>query len=229
MSVVEGSGSPVAPAELCWALIMAASRHLPAYITNLSAGYWQQSGSLALGRTLSELTLGIWGYGKIGQRIAQYTKAFSMQVLVWGSESSRDLAREHGFKAAATKADFFANADIVSIHLRLNDVTWGIIKHSDLALMKPDSLFVNTSRADLVETNALFNEMSTNPTKRAAINVFQAEPATATNEPLITLANVLCTPHIGYVETNSYELYFKTAFENVIAFAEGRPQNLVTR
>ena len=207
---------------------MAASRHIPAYVSNLSHGQWQQSGPLGLGRTLHGLVIGIWGYGKIGQRIAQYAKAFGMHVLVWGSESSRKKAREHGFAAAATKAEFFAASDILSLHLRLNDATRGCVTKTDLGLMKSDSLFVNTSRAELVEPGALCAELSENPTKRAAVDVYDREPATPDIDPLLSLPNALCAPHLGYVEKNSYELYFKIAFENVVAFANGRPQNLAT-
>ncbi|NLQ17899.1 D-2-hydroxyacid dehydrogenase family protein [Marinomonas sp. M1K-6] len=228
VAVAEGVGSPVAPSELCWGLIMSASRHIPEYVAQFSQGHWQQSGDLGLGRVLNGSTLGVWGYGKIGQRIAQYAKVFGMKVLVWGSESSRTLAQEHGFLAAQSKAEFFQNADVITLHLRLNDATKAIVTQADLALMKSDSLLVNTSRAELIESAALYREMSSNPRKRAAVDVFETEPAHANNEPLLSLPNVLCTPHIGYVEKASYELYFKIAFENVVAFAEGRPQNLVT-
>ncbi|RNF53041.1 D-2-hydroxyacid dehydrogenase family protein [Marinomonas hwangdonensis] len=227
VAVAEGVGSPVAPSEFCWGLIMSASRHIPAYVTQFSQGHWQQSGALGLGRVLNGAVLGIWGYGKIGQRIAQYAKVFGMEVLVWGSESSRALAQEHGFSAAQTKAEFFQNADIITLHLRLNDATKAIVTQADLALMKADSLLVNTSRAELIENGALYREMLSNPTKQAAIDVFECEPANTHNEPLLSLPNVLCTPHIGYVEKASYELYFKIAFENVLAFAAGNPQNLV--
>ena len=227
VAVAEGVGSPVAPSELCWGLIMSASRHIPEYVGQFSQGYWQQSGSLGLGRVLNGSMLGIWGYGKIGQRIAQYAKAFGMKVLVWGSESSRSLAQEHGFLAAASKEDFFKTADVITLHLRLNDATKAIVTQADLALMKSDSLLVNTSRAELIESGALYSEMSLNPSKRAAVDVFETEPANTNNEPLLSLPNVLCTPHIGYVEKNSYELYFKIAFENVVAFANGKAENLV--
>ena len=150
-----------------------------------------------------------------------------MTVLVWGSESSRGLAKKHGFSTAESKADFFQRADIITLHLRLNDVTKGLITQADLALMKSDSLLVNTSRAELIESGALYAEMLANPSKRAAIDVFESEPATVENEPLLSLENVLCTPHIGYVEKASYELYFKIAFENVVAFANGKAENLV--
>jgi len=226
VSVTQGTGSPVAPSELCWTLIMAASRNIPEYVSNLSLSQWQHSGERGLGRTLDGLRLGIWGYGKIGQRIAQYAKAFGMSVVVWGSESSRKRAEDHGFISVTSKQEFFSTADIVSLHLRLNEATKGCVSQADLSLMKSDSLFVNTSRAELVEANALYSEMKKNQTKRAALDVFLVEPATKENEPLHSLPNVLCSPHLGYVEKGSYELYFKIAFENVVAFAQGKPQNL---
>lgn len=225
VAVAEGVGSPIAPSELCWALILSASRYLPQYAANLSANRWQRSG-LGLGRTLSGLTLGIWGYGRIGRRVAQYAKAFDMRVMVWGSEPSRALAQQHGFDAAGGKSEFFSDCDVLSLHLRLNEATRGCVTKADLALMKPDSLFVNTSRSELVETGALFAELRDKPSKRAAVDVFDLEPATNESEPLLSLPNALCTPHLGYVERSSYELYFKAAFENVVAFAQGRPQNL---
>ncbi|KZN13661.1 D-2-hydroxyacid dehydrogenase family protein [Marinomonas sp. TW1] len=227
VEVAEGVGSPVAPAELCWALIMAASRHIPTYVNQLQQGEWQSSQTLGLGRTLNGQTLGIWGYGKIGQRIAQFAKVFGMQVMVWGREASREKAMADGFLAAESKAQFFQCADIVSLHLRLNPVTQCCVTKVDLAQMKVDSLFVNTSRAELVESGALYDELRRVPSKRAAVDVYENEPANADNEALLSLPNVLCTPHLGYVEQNSYELYFKAAFENAVAFAAGKPQNLV--
>jgi len=224
--VAEGIGSPVAPSELCWVLVMAASRHIAPYVQNLTNGEWQQSGSLGLGRTLHGLTFGIWGYGKIGRRVAQYAKAFGMRVLVWGSESSRKAAESDGFEAAPDKAQFFRGADVLSLHLRLNAVTKGCVTKSDLALMKPDSLFVNISRAGLVEENALYEALTSVPSQMAAIDVFDKEPVRDASDPLISLPNVLCTPHLGYVEKNSYELYFKTAFENVVNYLEGNPSNI---
>ncbi|ASA58020.1 D-2-hydroxyacid dehydrogenase family protein [Vibrio gazogenes] len=221
VKVLEGRGSPIAPSELCWALLMAASRHIPTYVSNLQNNQWQDSGALGLGRTLKGLKLGIWGYGKIGQRIAQYAKAFEMTVVVWGSIESRNLALEHGFEAAASKQAFFSTSDIVSLHLRLNHATRACVSAEDLRLMKPDSLFLNTSRSELVETSALYHELVSVPTKRAAIDVFDNEPASSSNEPLLALPNVTATPHLGYVEQNSYELYFKIAFENILAFELG--------
>lgn len=221
VKVLEGRGSPVAPSELAWALIMAASRYIPTYAANLKKDKWQHSGVLGLGRTLQGLKLGIWGYGKIGQRMAQYAKAFEMTVMVWGSEQSRNLALEHGFEAAASKEAFFSGSDIVSLHLRLNDVTRACVTAQDLRLMKRDSLLVNISRAELVESSALYNELLAVPTKRAAVDVFDHEPAALDNEPLLSLPNVTATPHLGYVEQNSYERYFKIAFENILAFERG--------
>jgi D-3-phosphoglycerate dehydrogenase len=197
---------------------MAASRHIPSYTSNLANDQWQSSGSLGLGRTLKGLKLGIWGYGKIGQRIAQYAKAFEMSVVVWGSQASRDLAKSHGFEASESKRAFFQQVDVLSLHLRLNEATRGCVTAEDLASMKLDSLFVNTSRSELVETDALFNELKSNPSKRAAVDVFDCEPATKSTEPLLSLPNVTATPHLGYVEQGSYELYFKIAFENLVAY-----------
>lgn len=227
--VAEGVGSPIAPSELCWALVMAASRHIPAYAQNLANGAWQQSGPLGLGRTLHGLTFGIWGYGKIGRRVAQYAKAFGMHVLVWGSEGSRKTAASDGFEAAPDKAQFFRQADVLSLHLRLNAATKGCVTKNDLALMKPDSLFVNMSRAGLIEENALYNALQAVPSKTAAIDVYDNEPIRAASDPLLSLPNVLCTPHLGYVEKNSYERYFKIAFENVVNTLEGNPSNIANR
>ncbi|ACS86775.1 D-2-hydroxyacid dehydrogenase family protein [Musicola paradisiaca] len=227
VAVAEGTGSPVAPSELCWALIMAASRRLPQYVSQLAAARWQQNGGHRLGRSLEGLALGIWGYGKIGQRIARYAQAFGMKVIIWGSESSKALAKQHGLLTTENKADFFRQADVLSLHLRLNAATRHCVAYEDLALMKPDSLFVNTSRAELIESGALLRILQEHPGRMAALDVFDHEPATPDVEPLLSLPNVLATPHIGYVEQNSYELYFKTAFENVNAFAEGRAQHLV--
>ena len=221
VKVLEGRGSPVAPSELCWGLIMAASRHIPTYASKLKQNQWQSSGALGLGRTLRGLKLGIWGYGKIGRCIAQYAKAFGMDVMVWGSQNSREQAQADGFEAAATKQAFFESVDVLSLHLRLNNVTKGCVTANDLNVMKPDSLFVNISRAELVEPNALFDELTKVPSKRAAIDVFDTEPATPDNEPLLSLPNVTATPHLGYVEQNSYELYFDIAFDNILSYQKG--------
>ena len=232
--VAEGAGSPVAPAEMTWALIMAAMRRLPQYINNLKHGAWQQSGlksramptNFALGQVLKGKTLGIWGYGKIGQLLAGYGKAFGMRVLLWGSEASRALAVEHGFEAAATREEFFTQSDILSLHLRLNDSTRGIVTLADLQVMKTTALLVNTSRAELLAPDALIAGLNRGRPGMAAIDVFESEPILQ-GHALLRLENCICTPHIGYVEQESYELYFGTAFDNVVNFIKGIPTNIV--
>ena len=232
--VAEGTGSPIAPAEMTWALIMAAMRRLPQYINNLKHGAWQQSGlkssamptNFALGQVLKGKTLGIWGYGKIGQLLAGYGKAFGMRVLLWGSETSRALAVEHGYEAAASREDFFSQSDIVSLHLRLNDATRGIVTLEDLQSMKTTSLLVNTSRAELIAPDALIAGLNRGRPGMAAIDVFESEPILQ-GHALLRLENCICTPHIGYVEQESYELYFGTAFDNVVNFIKGTPTNIV--
>jgi len=226
VAVAEGIGSPVAPAELCWALVMAASRHLPAYAWNLKQGRWQDSGSLGLGRTLNGLTFGIWGYGKIGRRVALYARAFGMQVLVWGSEGSRRQAESDGFRAAGSREAFFAEVDLLSLHLRLNDATRHLVTADDLGRMKPDALFVNISRAELVEPGVLASALKAGRPGFAALDVFESEPVAGYREPLLGMPNVLCTPHLGYVEKNSYELYFDAAFRNLLAYGSGSPANI---
>jgi len=232
--VAEGAGSPIAPAEMTWALIMAAMRRLPQYINNLKHGAWQQSGlkssamptNFALGQVLKGKTLGIWGYGKIGQLLASYGKAFGMRVLLWGSESSRALAVEHGFEAADNREAFFSQSDIVSLHLRLNDATRGIVTQEDLQSMKTTSLLVNTSRAELIAPDALIAGLNRGRPGMAAIDVFESEPILQ-GHALLRLENCICTPHIGYVEQESYELCFGTAFDNVVNFIKGTPTTIV--
>jgi len=234
IAVAEGTGSPVAAAELTWALIMAAMRRLPQYIGNLKHGAWQQSGlkaasmppNFGLGLVLRGRTLGVWGYGKIGQLVAGYGRAFGMQVVVWGSEGSRARAVADGHQAAASCQQFFAECDVLSVHLRLNDATRGLIKLEDLAQMKPTALFVNTSRAELVEDNALVSALNKGRPGMAAVDVFEAEPILQ-GHPLLRLENAICTPHIGYVEQDSYELYFGQAFDNVINFIQNQPTHIV--
>lgn len=226
VAVAEGVGSPVAPSELAWALIMASMRNIPAYIEQFKQGHWQQSGQLGLGSTLSGRTFGIWGYGKIGQQLARYAQAFNMKVVIWGSEQSRDKAIRHGYQAADNKSDFFSQCDIISLNLRLNRATRHIVLKQDLELMKPDSLLVNISRAELIEPGALYQTLVESPSKRAAVDVYEDEPANVDNQPLLTLPNVVATPHLGYVERNSYELYFQWALENVRHYLNGQPENI---
>ncbi|MGO4476098.1 D-2-hydroxyacid dehydrogenase family protein [Massilia sp. 2TAF26] len=230
IAIAEGIGSPVAPAELTWALIMAASRKIVPYANNLKQGLWQTASSNpelnGLGRTLKGRTLAIWGYGKIGRMVAGYGKAFGMQVMVWGSETSRAAAVGDGFQAAPSREAFFEQADVLSLHLRLNAATRGIVTRDDLARMKRDALFVNTSRAELVEENALEDALQRGRPGYAALDVFTDEPLPA-ESPLLKIPTVLATPHLGYVEKDSYELYFRVAFENVVNFANGTATNIL--
>jgi D-3-phosphoglycerate dehydrogenase len=234
IAVAEGVGSPVAPSELTWALIMAAMRRLPQYIGNLKHGAWQQSGlkaasmptNFGIGMVLKGKTLGIWGYGKIGQTVAGYGKAFGMQVVVWGSEGARKRATDDGHAAAASKEEFFETSDIITLHLRLVDDTRGLVKAEDLARMKPTSLLVNTSRAELVEEGALVSALNRGRPGMAAVDVFETEPILQ-GHPLLRLENAVCTPHIGYVEQDSYELYFSAAFDNVVNFINNNPTGIL--
>ena len=234
IAVAEGAGSPVAPAELTWALIMAAMRRLPQYIGNLKHGAWQQSGlkaasmppNFALGMVLKGKTLGIWGFGKIGQLVAGYGRAFGMQVLVWGSEASRARAASEGHATAESLEAFFEAADVLSLHLRLVPDTRGIVGFDMLSRMKPTALLVNTSRAELIEEGALVSALNRGRPGMAAVDVFESEPILQ-GHLLLRLENAVCTPHIGYVEQDSYELYFRAAFENVINFIDGRPTHIV--
>ena len=234
IAVAEGQGSPVAAAELTWALVMSAMRRLPQYIATLKHGGWQQSGlkaasmppNFCLGMVLKGRTLGIWGYGKIGQLVAGYGRAFGMQVIVWGSEASRQRAVADGCIGADSREALFENSDVLSMHLRLVPETRGIVNAQDLARMRPTSLFVNTSRAELVEEGALVAGLNRGRPGMAAVDVFESEPILQ-GHPLLRLENAVCTPHIGYVELDSYELYFGAAFENVVNFIEGHPTNVV--
>lgn len=234
IAVAEGVGSPIAPAELTWALIMAATRRLPQYIASLKHGAWQQSGlksasmpaNFGIGHVLQGRVLGIWGYGKIGKIVAGYGKAFGMQVLVWGSEAARHRAIGDGLMVAESREHFFASADVLSLHLRLNDQTRGIVTLQDLSQMKPTSLLVNTSRAELIEPDALISSLNRGRPGMAAVDVFESEPILQ-GHPLLRLENCICTPHIGYVEQDSYELYFGAAFDNIVNFARGTPTNII--
>ncbi|MDP1900492.1 MAG: D-2-hydroxyacid dehydrogenase family protein [Rubrivivax sp.] len=234
IAVAEGAGSPVAPAELTWALIMASMRRLPQYIGNLKHGAWQQSGlkaasmppNFGVGMVLHGKTLGIWGYGKIGQLVAGYGRAFGMQVRVWGSEASRQRAVADGHQAATDCMGFFESADVLSLHLRLNEQTRGIVCLDALARMKPTALLVNTSRAELIEDGALVASLNRGRPGMAAVDVFESEPILQ-GHPLLRLENAVCTPHIGYVEQDNYELYFGAAFQNVVNFIHKNPTHIV--
>lgn len=234
IAVLEGTGSPIAPAELTWALVMAAQRRIPQYVANLKQGAWQQSGlktsamppNFGLGQVLRGQTLGIWGYGKIGRLVAGYGKAFGMNVLIWGREHSLEAARADGYTAAESREALFEQSDVLSLHLRLHDDTRGIVKQEDLMRMKPTSLLVNTSRAELLEENALVNALSHNRPGMVAIDVFESEPILQ-GYSLLRMENVICTPHIGYVEREGYELYFSVAFQNILDVLQGNVDSVV--
>lgn len=223
ITVMEGVGDPYAPAELTWALILASSRKIPQYTTYLQEGLWQTSSlhpnQNQLGRVLHGRKIGIWGYGRIGKLVAQYAKAFHMKVEIWGSADSLTQALKDGFSASESKADFFRTCDIISLHLRLNDETRHIVSQDDLSSMKTDALFVNTSRAELIAPNALETALNLGRPGFAALDVFENEPLSQ-EYGLRGKENVLLTPHLGYVEQDSYESYFSTAFQNILAFCQ---------
>jgi D-3-phosphoglycerate dehydrogenase / 2-oxoglutarate reductase len=234
IAVAEGPGQPTAPAELTWALVMAAMRRLPQYIGNLKHGAWQQSGlkaaampaNFGLGMVLKGKTFGVWGYGRVGQLVAGYARCFGMHVTVWGSEASRAKAQADGFIPAPSREAFFEACDVLSLHLRLTDDTRAMIRLDDLARMKPTALLVNTSRAELLDDNALVTALNRGRPGMAAVDVFESEPILQ-GHPLLRLENAVCTPHIGFVEQDCYEQYFSTAFDNLIQFIAGSPTNIV--
>lgn len=218
ITVTVGTGSPFAPAELTWALVLAAARHLPREVARLRAGHWQST----MGTGLRGRTLGIWGYGKIGTLVAGYGRAFGMEVRVWGREGSLSRARADGYDLFASREELFEGSDVLSLHLKLSAETRGIVTASDLARMRPDALLVNTSRAELIEVGALEVALRAGRPGFAAVDVYEQEPVLGAAHPLLALDNALCTPHLGYVERDSYESYFGQAFDQVVAFAEGR-------
>lgn len=222
ITVLEGIGDPTAPAELAWALIMAASRRIAQYSQLLREGVWQTASLYPqhnrLGRALKGRQLGIWGYGRIGKLVAGYARAFGMHVMIWGSEASRQQAQQDGYGVANSKQQFFESSDIISLHLRLNEATRHIVELSDLQSMKADALLVNISRAELVAPGALVTALHQGRPGSAALDVFENEPLPR-DFPLLQHENVLLTPHLGYVEQDSYELYFERAFQNILDFS----------
>ena len=218
------AGTPsYATAELTWGLILAAMRRIPQQMASLRAGDWQSG----VGNSLRGKTLGIYGYGRIGAVIAGYGTAFAMNVVIWASEGSRARAREDGYRTAQSKAEFFSSADVVSLHLRLYDSTRGIVTAADLARMKPTALLVNTSRAPLIEPGALAAALAAGRPGMAAVDVYDKEPVTDASDPLLALNTVVCTPHIGYVTREEYDLQFSDIFDQIIAYDAGAPINVV--
>jgi D-3-phosphoglycerate dehydrogenase len=218
------TGTPsYAAAELTWGLVLAAMRQIPQQMRSLQSGGWQ----IGVGHSLRGKTLGIHGYGRIGATVAGYGKAFGMDVLVWAREPSRQRARADGFAAADGQETFYETCDIVSLHLRLVSDTRGAVRASDLARMKPTALLVNTSRAGLIEPNALLRALRSGRPGMAAVDVYEHEPVRDPNDPLLTLPNVVCTPHIGYVTRDEYEIQFSDVFDQIVAYAAGHPINVV--
>ena len=221
--VCAGTGAPDAPAELTWGLILASVRSIALEDRRLREGRWQTT----LGRTLKGMTLGIYGYGKIGSLVAGYGKAFGMKVIAYGREASAKRAHAEGVKMAASRAQLFSGADVLSVHLRLAPETRGIVTREDLALMKSDAVFVNTSRAELVAPGALEAALKAGAPGFAALDVFEGEPVLGAKHPLLEMDNVVATPHLGYVTEDNYELYFGTAFDNILAVSAGKPATTV--
>jgi D-3-phosphoglycerate dehydrogenase / 2-oxoglutarate reductase len=210
-------------AEMTWALILAAVRDIPQQAAALKAGRWQ----IGVGTTLRGKTLGVYGYGRIGSVVASYGRAFGMQVQVWAREATRAKARADGYAVAPSKEAFFAECDVITLHMRLVDATRGIVTAADLARMKPTALIVNTSRAPLIEPGALVSALEAGRPGKAAIDVYEEEPVTGGRHALLSMENVVCTPHLGYVTREEYEVQFSDIFDQVVAFAAGSPVNVV--
>jgi D-3-phosphoglycerate dehydrogenase len=212
-----------ATAEITWALILAAIRQIPQQMASLQAGRWQ----MGVGTTLRGKTLGIYGYGRIGGVVAGYGRAFGMNVLVWARPATLAAARADGYATAASKAAFFADCDVISLHMRLVEATRGIVTAADLKRMKPTALLVNTSRAPLIEPGALVAALRRGRPGMAAVDVYEDEPVLDPNHPLLQMPNVVCTPHIGYVTREEYEAQFVDIFDQITAYAAGTPINVI--
>lgn len=217
ITVTTTGGSPYATAELTWGLVLAALRHIPQEVARLQAGRWQTT----LGLSVHGRTLGIFGYGSIGRLVASYGRVFGMNVLIWGREGSLSRAHADGFATASSQEHLFQAADVLCLHIKLNAETRGIVTASDLAQMKPTALLVNTSRAELIAPGALIEALRHGRPGLAAVDVYESEPIT--DSPLFHMDNVICTPHIGFVEKDSYETYFGSAFDQLLAFAIEHP------
>lgn len=218
------SGTPsYAAAEHTFALILASARQIPAQMASLKAGHWQ----MGVGKTLRGRTLGIYGYGRIGKTVADYAKAFGMNVVFWASEESRERARQDGETVASSREAFFAGSDVLSLHLRLAAATRGIVTAKDLAGMKPGAIFINTSRAGLIEEGALLAALNAGHPGFAAIDVFDKEPVTDPDDPLVNHPNLVATPHIGFVTEDEFELQFSDIFDQIVAYAGGKPINMI--
>jgi len=224
LSSNQHTGTPsFATAELTWGLILAAMRQIPQQMASLKSGNWQ----MGVGCTIAGRTLGIFGYGRIGRTVANYGRAFGMKILIWASEASRSQAEVDGFDVAKDKAAFFEECDILSLHLRLYDTTRGIVTAEDLARMKPKALLVNTSRAGLIEPKALVKALHAGRPGMAAVDVYENEPQNDINDPLTTMDNVICTPHIGYVTEDEFDVQFSDVFDQIVAYNSGKPIHVI--
>jgi D-3-phosphoglycerate dehydrogenase len=212
-----------ATAELTWGLVIAAMRRIPQEMARLKAGHWQST----VGTGLRGRTLGILGYGRIGGAVAGYGRAFGMNVIAWGREGSLQRARADGYAAAPSRETFFEQSDVISLHVRLTPETRGLVSAEDLARMKPRALIVNTSRAGLIAPGALVEALKKGRPGMAAVDVYEEEPVLGGNHPLLQMDNVVCTPHLGYVERDGYENSFSSTFGQILAFIEGKPINVV--
>jgi len=225
--IVSSSQHPGTPsyatAELTWGLIIAAMRQIPQQMASLKAGRWQ----LGVGTTLRKKVLGIYGYGRIGATVAGYGRGFGMNVLAWAREGSLARARADGYATARSKEEFFAQCDVITLHMRLVDATRGIVRAADLARMKPTALLVNTSRAPLIEPGALVAALRAGRPGFAAVDVYEHEPMVDTSHPLLHMDNVVCTPHLGYVSRDEYEVQFADIFDQIAAYAAAAPINVV--
>lgn len=224
LSSDQHAGTPsYATAELTWGLILAAMREFPGQMASIRASNWQKG----VGGTLRGKTLGIYGYGRIGKEIARYGQTFAMKVLIWASEASRLRAAADGLDVADSRAAFFAQCDVLSLHIRLYEATRGMVRGEDLARMKPTALLVNTSRAPLIEPGALVAALRAGRPGMAAVDVYEDEPLRDSDHPLLAMDNVFPTPHIGYVTREEYELQFTEIFDQIIAYGNGRPSNVI--
>ena len=212
-----------ATAELTWGLVLAGMRQIPQQMASLQAGSWQAG----VGHTLRAKTLGVFGYGRIGAVVAEYGRAFGMRAQVWARPESLRRTITDGHAAAASRAELFQTSDVLTLHMRLVDATRGIVTATDLARMKPTALLVNTSRAGLVAPGALVAALRAGRPGGAAVDVFEEEPLRDVGHPLLTLPNVVCTPHIGYVTREEWELQFADVFDQINAFAAGNPINVI--
>ena len=224
VSSSQHAGTPsYAAAELTFGLVLAAMRQIPQQMAALKAGNWQ----IGVGHTLRDKTLGIYGYGRIGSVVAGYGKAFGMKVLVWAREPALAQARADGYATAGSKREFFEQCDVLSLHMRLVEATRGIVTREDLGHMKPTALLVNTSRAPLIAPGALVEALRAGRPGMAAVDVYEKEPLRDTGDPLLGMDNVVCTPHIGYVSRDEYEIQFSDIFDQITAYAAGTPTNVV--